>query len=81
MLSSRLARFVSTGQVKSFVQLWLDTIKVGAGARPQGAGALGVNKDVQDAILADPQRRDVVDIINIEQGFTTPRDQMPRPVA
>ena len=54
----------------SFVQLWLDTIKAWEQAHGRKVlVALGVNKDVQDAILADPQRRDVVDIINIEQWF------------
>lgn len=54
----------------SFVQLWLDTIKAWEQAHGRKVlVALGVNKDVQDAILADPQRCDVVDIINIEQWF------------
>lgn len=53
-----------------FVQFWLDTVKEWEQQKGRKVlVALGVNKDVQDAILADPARRDVVDIINIEQWF------------
>lgn len=54
----------------AFVQFWLDTVKEWEQAHGKKVlVSLGVNKDVQDALLADPLRRDVVDIINIEQWF------------
>ncbi len=49
-----------------FVQFWLDTIKEWekeTGKHP--IIGLSVTKDVQDAILADPKRADVVDLIDI----------------
>ncbi|WP_231625543.1 DUF6298 domain-containing protein [Pedobacter sp. R20-19] len=49
-----------------FVQFWLDTIKEWeqeTGKHP--IIGLSVTKDVQDAILADKQRADVVDLIDI----------------
>lgn len=49
-----------------FVQFWLDTIK--EWEKETGKNAiigLSVTKDVQDAILADPQRSSVVDLIDI----------------
>ncbi|MBB1286490.1 pectate lyase [Flavisolibacter sp. BT320] len=49
-----------------FVQFWLDTIK--AWEKETGKGALvglSTTKDVQDAILADPVRSAVVDVIDI----------------
>ncbi len=64
----------------AFVQFWLDTIKEWEQTRGHHVlVALGVNKDVQDAILADPQRRDVVDIINIEQWFYNDKGQYAPP--
>ena len=53
-----------------FVQFWLDCIaewQKETGSDP--LISLAVNKDVQDAILADPVRSKVVDIICIEQWF------------
>lgn len=49
-----------------FVQFWLDTIK--EWEKETGKNAiigLSVTKDVQDAILADPKRAEVVDLIDI----------------
>ncbi len=49
-----------------FVQFWLDVIK--AWEKEKGKNvlvALSTTKDVQDAILADKERRNVVDIIDI----------------
>lgn len=49
-----------------FVQFWIDTIKewkTATGKYP--IIGLSVTKDVQDAILADPNRADVVDLIDI----------------
>jgi hypothetical protein len=49
-----------------FVQFWIDTIK--AWEKETGKHpliALSVTKDVQDAILADPQRAGIVDVIDI----------------
>ena len=52
-----------------FVQFWLDVV----GEWEKGNGPvlvdLAVNKDVQDAILEDPVRSKIVDIIDIEQWF------------
>lgn len=53
-----------------FVQFWLDCI--GEWEREKGCRVLvmlGVNKDVQDSILADPVRSKIVDFIDIEQWF------------
>ncbi|RNL52604.1 pectate lyase [Pedobacter jejuensis] len=50
-----------------FVQFWLDTIKEWekeTGKHP--IVGLSVTKDVQDAILADKQRADIVDLIDIK---------------
>jgi hypothetical protein len=50
----------------AFVQFWLDTIKeweTETGQHP--LIALSTTKDVQDAILADPARASVVDVIDI----------------
>jgi hypothetical protein len=50
----------------NFVQFWIDTIKEWekeTGKHPMIG--LSVTKDVQDAILADPQRAAVVDLIDI----------------
>ena len=52
-----------------FVQFWLDVIAEWEQENGQVLVALAVNKDVQDAILADPVRSRVVDIIDIEQWF------------
>nr|WP_262904645.1 DUF6298 domain-containing protein [Hymenobacter lucidus] len=50
----------------SFVQFWLDTIKEWETETGQPATiALSTTKDVQDAILADPARAAVVDVIDI----------------
>ena len=54
----------------AFVQFWLDTVKEWEAKRGKKAMvALAVNKDVQDAILQDKARSEVVDIINIEQWY------------
>ena len=52
-----------------FVQFWLDVIAEWEQENGQVLVALAVNKDVQDAILNDPIRSRVVDIIDIEQWF------------
>jgi hypothetical protein len=53
-----------------FVQFWLDCISEWEKEKGrQVFVSLAVNKDVQDAILADPVRSKVVDIICIEQWF------------
>jgi hypothetical protein len=50
----------------TFVQFWLDTIKEWETETGQQATiALSTTKDVQDAILADPARAAVVDVIDI----------------
>lgn len=50
----------------AFVQFWLDTIKEWETETGQAATiALSTTKDVQDAILADPARAAVVDVIDI----------------
>ena len=49
-----------------FVRFWIDTIKAWEKENGKNAlVALSVTKDVQDAILADPERAAVVDIIDI----------------
>jgi len=53
-----------------FVQFWIDTIKEWekeTGKHP--IIGLSVTKDVQDAILADPKRADVVDLIDIKYWY------------
>ena len=52
-----------------FVQFWLDVIAEWEQENGQVLVDLAVNKDVQDAILKDPVRAKVVDIIDIEQWF------------
>ena len=55
-----------------FMQFWLDT--VGEWERETGHHsliALSCTKDVQDAILADPQRREVVDLIEFKYWWET----------
>ena len=52
-----------------FVQFWLDVIAEWERENGRVLVALAVNKDVQDAILNDPVRSQVVDIIDIEQWF------------
>ena len=52
-----------------FVQFWLDVIAEWEQENGHVLVALAVNKDVQDAILKDPVRSKVVDIIDIEQWF------------
>ena len=52
-----------------FVQFWLDVIAEWEQENGHVLVALAVNKDVQDAILADPVRSKIVDIIDIEQWF------------
>ncbi len=53
----------------AFVQFWLDVIAEWEAENGHVLVDLAVNKDVQDAILADPVRSKVVDIIDIEQWF------------
>ncbi len=53
----------------AFVQFWLDVIAEWEQENGRVLVALAVNKDVQDAILADPVRSKTVDIIDIEQWF------------
>ena len=52
-----------------FVQFWLDVIAEWEQENGRVLVDLAVNKDVQDAILKDPVRSKVVDIIDIEQWF------------
>ena len=52
-----------------FVQFWLDVIAEWEQENGKILVDLAVNKDVQDAILKDPKRSRVVDIIDIEQWF------------
>jgi hypothetical protein len=52
-----------------FVQFWLDVIAEWEQENGKVLVDLAVNKDVQDAILKDPKRSKVVDIIDIEQWF------------
>ena len=52
-----------------FVQFWLDVIAEWEQENGRVLVDLAVNKDVQDAILNDPVRSKVVDIIDIEQWF------------
>ena len=52
-----------------FVQFWLDVIAEWEQENGQVLVDLAVNKDVQDAILKDPVRSKIVDIIDIEQWF------------
>ena len=52
-----------------FVEFWLDVIAEWEQENGPVLVALAVNKDVQDAILKDPKRSKVVDIIDIEQWF------------
>lgn len=52
-----------------FVQFWLDVIAEWEQENGEVLVDLAVNKDVQDAILKDPKRSKVVDIIDIEQWF------------
>jgi hypothetical protein len=52
-----------------FVQFWLDVVSEWEQENGQVLVDLAVNKDVQDAILKDPVRSKVVDIIDIEQWF------------
>ncbi|UOQ51092.1 DUF6298 domain-containing protein [Hymenobacter cellulosivorans] len=54
----------------SFVQFWLDTVKEWETETGQQATiALSTTKDVQDAILADPARAAVVDVIDINYWY------------
>jgi hypothetical protein len=53
-----------------FVQFWLDTVRdweMETGKHP--VIALSVTKDVQDAILTDPERAEVVDVIDIRYWY------------
>ena len=52
-----------------FVQFWLDVIAEWEQENGKVLVDLAVNKDVQDAILKDPIRSKIVDIIDIEQWF------------
>jgi len=52
-----------------FVQFWLDVIAEWEQENGKVLVDLDVNKDVQDAILKDPVRSKIVDIIDIEQWF------------
>ncbi len=55
-----------------FTKFWLQTVgKWEAKTGKHVLVALSCNKDVQDAVLADPELRKVVDIIHIEQWYYT----------
>ncbi|MEJ5995026.1 DUF6298 domain-containing protein [Pedobacter sp. Du54] len=63
-----------------FVQFWLDTIKEWekeTGKHP--IIGLSVTKDVQDAILADPKRAEVVDLIDIRYWHYQENEQVYAP--
>lgn len=49
-----------------FVQFWLDCIKEWEAENGKVKVALSVTKDVQDSIMSDPARADVVDVIDIK---------------
>ena len=52
-----------------FVEFWLDVVAEWEQENGQVLVDLAVNKDVQDAILKDPKRSKIVDVIDIEQWF------------
>ncbi len=52
-----------------FVEFWLDVIAEWEQENGKVLVDLAVNKDVQDAILNDPKRSEIVDFIDIEQWF------------
>ena len=52
-----------------FVQFWLDVVAEWEQENGHVLVDLAVNKDVQDAIMADPIRSKTVDIIDVEQWF------------
>ena len=52
-----------------FVEFWLDVIAEWEHENGHVLVDLAVNKDVQDAILKDPNRSKIIDIIDIEQWF------------
>lgn len=52
-----------------FVQFWLDVVAEWEQENGHVLVDLAVNRDVQDAILSDPVRSKIVDIIDIEQWF------------
>ena len=59
----------------SFVQFWLDTIAIweneNAASNPKPLIALSATKDVQDAILADAKRSEIVDVIDFRYWWQT----------
>jgi len=56
----------------SFVEFWLDTIAAWMEeGNPDPVIALSVTKDVQDAILADPVRSGLIDVVEIKYWFNT----------
>lgn len=53
-----------------FMQFWVDVIKDWEKTNQNKALiGLSATKDVQDAILADPERRDVIDVIDIKYWY------------
>ena len=55
-----------------FTKFWLQTVAEWEAKTGKHVWvALSCNKDVQDAILQDPELRKVVDIIHIEQWYYT----------
>jgi hypothetical protein len=69
---------------KAFVEFWLDTVKEWEGERDGVRGrrpmiALSATKDVQDAILADPVRSAVVDVIDFRYWWRTAKGEFAPP--
>ncbi|MCP5526030.1 MAG: hypothetical protein H7A47_04395 [Verrucomicrobiales bacterium] len=57
-----------------FMEFWLDTIAAWKPGTPRASGnliALSATKDVQDAILADPRRGRIVDVIDFRYWWRT----------
>jgi hypothetical protein len=74
--NSNVIQFISaefTGPL-TFMQFWLDTVadwERETGKHP--LVALSCTKDVQDAVLADPSRRAIVDAIDLRYWWRTPK--------
>jgi hypothetical protein len=72
--NSNVIQFTSaeyTGPL-SFMQFWLDTIREWEhGNRRRPLVALSCTKDVQDAVLADPKRNALVDLVDFRYWWAT----------
>jgi len=63
-----------------FMQFWLDTIaEWTSGSRIKPLVALSATKDVQDAVLADPKRSKLVDVIDFRYWWRTSRGEFAPP--